>query len=138
MKVEIINNNQMDVNESDLIYYIQKICSELKKQNIKPGLLKKELILAFINEEEMRKLNKKFRKKNFITDVLSFSSMEENSLGELALCLSAICQTRPDILSSREWLYYLVLHGILHLLGFEHEREKSRGQQNVSPSGYYF
>jgi len=129
MKVEIIKNNKINVDESGLACYIQNISSELEKQNIKSGLLKKKLILAFIHEEEMQTLNRKFRKKNSTTDILSFSPVEENSLGELALCLPVIYQTRPDIFSNKEWLYYLILHGILHLLGFEHEKGKAEAQK---------
>ncbi len=122
MKIEIINNDKIKVNRPGLIQWIHKVCNELKRRNIQPQQLKKNLTVAFIDEKTIKKLNQKFRKKDHATDILSFSPVQENSLGELALCLSVIHRKKPDKFSNEEWLYYLVLHGLLHLLGFEHEK----------------
>ena len=129
MKVEIINNSENKVANSELVHYIQAVYDELKKRNIQPELLEKKLTVAFVDEEKIQRLNKTFRKKDSITDILSFFPVEENSLGELALCLSVVYKTKSGEYSDEEWLYYFILHGILHLLGFEHESGEREAQK---------
>ena len=83
----------------------------------------KTLIIVFVSSQEMRKLNKKFLKKDCVTDVLSFFPIEEDSIGELALCGEKIrLQSKEHGLSIEEETAYLILHGLLHLLGYHHER----------------
>lgn len=129
MKVEIINNSKDKVNELELERYIHTVYRELKKRSIQPELLEKNLTVAFVSEAEIQRLNKEFGKKNSVTDILSFSPLEKSSLGELAICLSVVYDKKANEFSEREWLYYLVLHGILHLLGFDHERGRAKAQK---------
>ena len=146
MKVKIVNPINADINEQEIQQWILTITAELKSRNIplKPkadaGLktvaksLKlgcapqasknpAHITLAFINKKNMQKLNHQFRKKNSATDILSFAPVEQDSLGELALCLSVVYQNTPKAWSHKKWLYYLILHGLLHLLGFEHDAD---------------
>ena len=127
--MEIINKSEYKVNEFELVHYIHAVYEELKKRSIQPELLEKKITVAFVDEEEIQRLNKTFRKKDSITDILSFSPVEEDSLGELALCLSVVYKTKSGEYSDEEWLYYLILHGILHLLGFEHESGEKEAQK---------
>lgn len=97
-------------------------------------LLKKEisLSLALIPEEEMKKINKELRKKNEVTDVLSFSeyrSMKEMEkkakknlfLGEIILCYTYIADyAKKNSMEPKKELARVFSHGILHLLGFRH------------------
>ncbi len=138
MKVEIINNSKNQVRESQLESYIHAVYGELKTRNIQPEMLEKKLTVAFVDEEEIQKLNRKFRKKDSVTDILSFSPVEEGSLGELVLCLSAASVTQTGEFSETEWLYYLVLHGILHLLGFDHEKGEAEAQKMYHLQGTVF
>lgn len=85
--------------------------------------------LIFVSAPEMKKLNRTFRSKAYATDVLSFPSPDAEDLGELVLCPQVIArQAREHGLSFREELAYMVLHGVLHLLGFEHEGVRDRGR----------
>ena len=80
-------------------------------------------MIAFVSSADIQKLNKNFLKKNYVTDVLSFSPLEEDSFGELALCREKIkSQAKEHNLSIEEETAYLVLHGFLHLLGYHHEQ----------------
>ena len=82
----------------------------------------KELVIAFVDEKRARALNKEFRGKDYATDVLSFDAMEPGSLGELVICPKVIAkQAKEHGLLLREELGYMVLHGFLHLLGYDHE-----------------
>ena len=101
----------------------------INKTNAQPQELDKNLTLAFVSEQYIQKLNKEFRKKNSVTDILSFAPVEEDSLGEIALCPSFIYRTKPSGFSKREWLFYLILHGMLHLLGFDHENNPDEARK---------
>ena len=125
MEINIINNSIEKIDKEALIEWIKQVCSELKNNNnISSQELDKNLTVAFVDKKEIKRLNSTFRKKNLVTDILSFSSLEEGSLGELVVCLSVIFNKKIDGFSETQWLYYLLIHGILHLLGFEHEKEK--------------
>ena len=125
MKINIVNNCSAKIDPETLIEWIKKVCNELKSySNISPQELDKNLTVAFVDETEIKKLNFTFRKKDSITDILSFSPVEEGSLGELVVCLSVVFHKKIDGFSETQWLYYLLIHGILHLLGFEHEKEE--------------
>ena len=123
MKIEVINlSGQRIISKIFIKKWIQQVFRELKKRNIEVS--HKQLNLVFVNLREMKKLNRKFRSKNKPTDVLSFSSSgfsnTNKELGEIVLCTSYIKKMNQG--SVRERTAYAVLHGILHLLGFEHEK----------------
>ena len=83
----------------------------------------KKLVIAFVSSSDMQKMNKKFLQKDYVTDVLSFSPSEPDSFGELALCGEQIkAQSEKHGFSFEEETAYLVLHGFLHLLGYQHEQ----------------
>jgi len=83
------------------------------------------LTLVFVPASEMTRLNREFRGKNKVTDVLSFAPTEDGSLGELVFCLDVIeRQAREHDLTKNQELGYMVLHGVLHLLGYDHETSK--------------
>ena len=103
-----------------------------------------ELSVAFVNEDEIRKLNKQYRKKNSATDVLSFSDYETTQdlceeasvqimLGELILCSDIIEKNALEDGESFEYaLHYIVSHGILHLLGLDHGKKMFDLQKKVA------
>ena len=65
------------------------------------------------------------RGKAYATDVLSFAPAEPESLGELVICPEVVYeQSQRTGLSRREELAFMVLHGVLHLLGYDHETSK--------------
>ena len=87
-----------------------------------------ELSVALIGNAEMRKLNAKYRKKDYPTDVLSFPvegimPEETRLLGDVIISVDkAIEQARARGRSSEQELITLLIHGVVHLLGYDHER----------------
>ena len=128
MKTEIVvhTKSPLDINKDQLIQWINQVCKKLKQRNI--PFKKEKLTVAFVDKKEIIRLNYTFRKKKSPTDILSFSSSEDQ-IGELALCLPVVYENVPDGFSKTEWLYYLILHGLLHLLGFEHENGGAKAQK---------
>ena len=87
-----------------------------------------ELSLALIGNAEMRKLNARYRHKDYPTDVLSFSvegpgGPEAHLLGDVVISVEKAAQQAKERCHSldRE-LTLLLIHGIVHLLGYDHER----------------
>ncbi len=70
----------------------------------------------------MKKLNQHYRGKNKPTDILSFAPTEAHSLGELVFCSPIVkSQAKAHKLTIQHEYTYLLIHGILHLLGYDHE-----------------
>jgi probable rRNA maturation factor len=74
------------------------------------------------NDRELRRLNRMFRKKDYATDVLSFP-MDDGS-GEIAISLDrAVAQARECGHGVASEVRILMLHGVLHLTGMDHETD---------------
>ncbi len=82
------------------------------------------LVLVFVSPGQSKLTNFRFRKKNYATDVLSFSETAPHSgLGELLLCPWVLRRQAKDQRHSfAKELDYMIIHGFLHLLGYDHEK----------------
>ncbi len=99
--------------------------------------------LNIVDEKEIQIINSNFRKKNYVTDVITFSMWDSNSsiktelLGEIFLCKEkVISQAKEYNHSVNRELMFLISHGIFHLLGYDHqtpedEKEMINNQYNV-------
>ena len=88
---------------------------------IKEDILGKDysLSLAFVNEKESQALNKKWRKKDKPTNILSFPLSKK--VGEILICPSVTKREAKNFERTfPKFLGFLVIHGMLHLKGFEH------------------
>ncbi len=87
-----------------------------------------ELSLELVGDGRMRRLNRQYRGKDRTTDVLAFSMRESESpcrmlLGDVVISVpAAIRQAREAGRSAEDELAALLVHGVLHLCGFDHER----------------
>ncbi len=96
------------------------------------------LSLAFVGKEEIKSLNKKFRKKNKETDVLSFALSEKNYLGEIIICPEVVKENAKEngIPAKRE-LLKVFIHGILHLCGYDHEKSEKEAKLMEAREEFY-
>ena len=92
--------------------------------------------VAFISDARMKQLNSAFRGKNSTTDVLSFPyeadefDITEDSLGDIAISAEqAHKQAAENNLSLESEIKQLMLHGVLHLCGYDHETDD--GEMNA-------
>jgi probable rRNA maturation factor len=78
------------------------------------------------NDAALQRLNRRFLGKNYPTDVLSFpAEADDGQLGELAISGErATAQAREFGHSVEEEIRVLMLHGVLHLMGMDHERDR--------------
>src|SRR5262245_57270266 len=88
--------------------------------------------IAFVSDARIRELNRKFRGLDKATDVLSFPSAESlatDYLGDIAISLArAEVQARENELKFDQEIAQLILHGLLHLCGYDHETDN--GEMN--------
>jgi probable rRNA maturation factor len=80
-------------------------------------------------DEELRRLNKQFRRRDYATDVLSFPHVPDTPqyLGELAISLDrARMQAEEFGHGVGDEIRILMLHGVLHLIGLDHERDNGQ------------
>ncbi len=83
--------------------------------------------VALVPDARIRQLNAKYRGKNSATDVLSFAAEEPGFLGEVVIASGvARRQARQAGHPVQVELRVLALHGLLHLLGYDHERDGGR------------
>ncbi len=80
--------------------------------------------VAFVDKDEIWKLNRDYRNKNQPTDVLSFTHKEAGTLGEVIICYEvAADQAQHAGVKVRDELIRLITHGVLHLFGHDHEKK---------------
>jgi probable rRNA maturation factor len=129
MKFYLINNTTWPLSEAFLKWFFRSVCVDLKKIKKHQKDLQKMIGVVLVDSKEMRRLNRKYRKKNKITDVLSFSG-SDNFLGDVVLCVSRVQkQARQHELADEEEFSYLLIHGLLHLLGYEHEFSSTQAKK---------
>lgn len=96
----------------------------------------KGVTVAFVSDRKMRSLNNEFRGKNKTTDVLSFPAVQEefeafdDTLGDVVISIEqAQRQAEENGLTLEQEISQLILHGLLHLCGYDHETDD--GEMNA-------
>jgi probable rRNA maturation factor len=82
-----------------------------------------ELSVSLVNRDEMSALQERYTGEREATDVLSFTMDEEGLLGDVIICPEVARSQNQDLAAE---MRLLLVHGILHLLGYDHDREDER------------
>ena len=86
------------------------------------GSKRKSLTVALADDKEVRALNKRDRRKDKATNVLSYPSGEKKFLGDVVLARQTVWrEAKEQKKTPADHLVHLVVHGTLHLLGHDHE-----------------
>ncbi len=99
------------------------------------------LSIAFVSSSEIKKINKKYRKKDKPTDVLSFENLSnfKEEFSEVVICPEVVKkQSKDSKISLKEELSKVLIHGILHTLGYDHEISKLEEERMQEKEKYYF
>ncbi len=138
--VEINNLTDFPIDERFFKKVVQEILKNESEEN-------SSLSVAFVKEEEIKKLNNKYLKKNKPTDVLSFPHNTDflketknfkDSLGEVVICPSVVEKNAQQLsVSIKRELSKMLIHGILHLLGYEHEKGEKRAEEMEKKENHY-
>lgn len=109
---------------------VQKVLGNL-------GLPEAELSLMLVDDREIQELNRRFLGRDKPTNVLAFSmregefsSLHPHLLGDLVISVeTSRRQSKSSGLSEMEMLTLLLIHGILHLIGYDHEGNKKEARE---------
>jgi probable rRNA maturation factor len=84
-----------------------------------------EITLRLVDAEEGRELNCTYRDKDYATNVLTFPLNDEPLMGDIVLCAPVVEREAAEQSKSIEAHYaHLVVHGVLHLQGYDHETDE--------------
>ena len=122
---EIINEYNY---QDDYDYLNEVINHTLDKLNIKKAYFS----IIFIDDEKMHEMNKNYRSIDRTTDVLSFALEDNNTyipeireLGDIFISIPKMQEQAKEYKhSEKRELAFLVCHGLLHLLGYDHTKSK--------------
>lgn len=141
--IEVANLTTQDIDQPVLKKMAQLVLKGEKKD-------KENLSIAIIGKARMRKLNKKYRAKNRVTDVLAFPGKElgkqkfitplkmSRNLGEVVICLREVKKNARRLNSSFEKeLEACLIHGILHLLGYDHTKSEQQAETMRQKEKHY-
>lgn len=136
MTILIDNRLSEDKIEKDMEYFIENIIKEvLKQENCTDNY---EVSISLVNNEEIKNLNREYRNMDSSTDVLSFPMIdfknpkedcwkwesfdEDLLLGDIVISIEKAKEQSQEFGHSFEReLAFLLVHGMLHLLGYDHE-----------------
>lgn len=114
--IEVNNLTTNRIDKEFLINLAEKVLAGEKK-NI-------DLSIALVGPDRIKRLNKKYRRKNKSTDVLSF---QYDGSGEIVICMGEVKKNVKIFNSNFEKeLARVLIHGILHVLGYSHEAMKNK------------
>ena len=105
---------------------IKKFLEENTKCIYAIAKLKGLLSINCIDSDYMQNLNKQYRNKDYTTDVLTFILDEDHILGDVYLCWDVIKKNAKKYrISLRKELLKVLIHSFVHILGYDHEDDKS-------------
>ena len=149
----VIYHDQPEINDQDQIAdgFFLETARAIEKAMY--GFVNSNVCLAvelvFVDEEEIRRLNRELRQMDKVTDVLSFPSLDDikglaikkkhykNEIDEEGnLCIGSIvicCERAREQAeeyghSYNRELHYLIVHGIMHCLGYDHETDEDKAE----------
>lgn len=124
--------NSYEINDNGLYkdydYLNGVIDATLKHEKVKNAILS----IVFVNDEEIKRINREYRGIDKVTDVISFAfednlKIEYNNvrvLGDIYICIPRMLEQAESYgHSEKRELSFLTVHGLLHLLGYDHMTE---------------
>ena len=130
MSLNILTSGDFSIStqlENKLNMAFSLICEEEKLSNCSVNL-------KILNNNEIQELNNKYRKKNSPTNVLSFTNEDisksiTGDLGDIAISYQYLeAESRQQNKKFDDHLIHMLIHGVYHILGFDHENNKMAAQ----------
>lgn len=117
MKLNYLNQKDFGIEVGPFLPYIKKLSDQIE---VKEGVLN----VIFVSDEYIHALNKAYRDKDKPTDVLSFTYDQSELIGEVYISFeTAERQAIDHDHSTQDEIIKLIVHGILHVHGFDHEED---------------
>lgn len=125
MKVEMINYSRKYIIDAKKLKQLVKRIGELA--SCRDGIVS----VSFVGKKRIRNINKRFRKSNKATNVISFSFLDvvagEKIIGDIVICpIVASEEANKYGNNFVDYITFLLIHGFLHLLGYDHIRKEDQ------------
>ena len=126
MEISIVDREEFidGSGRKELVGLIERILAYLDLSD------RSELCVSLVSDVDMRELNRRYRQIDATTDVLCFpqkSEVNPGLLGDIVISYqTALRHSRRLEITIEEELRLLIVHAVLHLLGFDHKKEKER------------
>lgn len=118
MEIEVVNNF------GKIEFDIDKIIEDIRKVVFDHFNTQKNSTLILVNLEEIHNINLNYRHIDRPTDVISFEEFEDDYLGEIFVCVEKVYEQAELYNHSVEREFaFLLMHGLLHLHGYDHIEE---------------
>lgn len=146
INIDVVIKSKKWQDEKNIENFIDKTCKNLIPLTDLKKILTKdfelELSVLLVSDAQIKKINSQFRQKNKPTNVLSFPALDENLIRNIGIkkvvgsntylllgdIIIAQEKVKKESLAQkkkfRDHLTHLILHSILHLIGYDHEDEK--------------
>lgn len=142
--IEIVNFSKEILDKE----FLRRIAEKIIRAEGVDGKI--ELSIAMVQPDQMKELNKRYRYRDDATDILSFAWLEQEpikeskpfapeiqNLGEIVICPEIIKKQSYSGLDFEKELIRTLIHGILHLLGYDHEKGMMQAQEMKKKEDYY-
>jgi probable rRNA maturation factor len=124
----------VEINNTTKFTVDKKLFTGIAKKVLKGENKQIDLSVAFISSTEIKIANKKYRNKNKPTDVLSFGE----NLNEVLICPEVVKENAKKFGNTfRNELIKVFIHGILHILGYDHEKSKKEAIKMEEKEKFY-
>ena len=126
MEISIVDRDEFidGPGMEDLVRLVKRILAYLDLS------ARSELCVSLVSDVDMRELNRRYRQIDTTTDVLCFpqrSDVNPDLLGDIVISYqTALRHSRKLEITVEEELRLLIVHAVLHLLGFDHKKKKER------------
>lgn len=128
------NLEDLSCTQKDISEWVQALIDA--EEGLDELITAKNINFSFVSEEEIQKLNLTFLKKDKPTNVLSFPSpatdLNQDLLGDIAICIDIIKkESLEQGKEAADHLIHIILHSVLHLVGYDHEDEASANKMEL-------
>lgn len=115
MEISIFNNY------GNISFEYKKIVTDISDYFSSNYQVTEEVSLILVNLEEIKNINNQYRHLDYPTDVISFEDKTEDYLGDIFICIDKLYEQAQTYEHPNEREFaFLLTHGILHLLGYDH------------------
>jgi len=134
MVINVNNNTDNFVN----IKKIKKIVKQIIKEEYQDGNF--ELNIFLTDNKTIEEYNSKFRGKSIPTDVLSFEyGLKEEIIGDIVISIEMIKEQAKNFNNTfEEEFFYILIHGVLHILGYDHTNTDDQEEEMFKIQNKYF
>lgn len=123
--MKIVNITDESISNEKYLQYMRYLALKMN--------INKMFTLVFVDNEYIQKMNLEFRQKDIPTDVLTFPDESTSYLGDVIISLDKVKEQAKEYGHSFEReIHFLITHGFLHLLGYDHiNKEKEKEMFNL-------